>query len=112
MTGALAYQDQMRLPLCLVEDPGGTDDTVPGADFFERFGFQYIYDRPRYALNTETISAEMLRRAAGGRDGIARSARYDPAGGRAGGAALARTFRQREAVQGLWFFYGEERGVL
>ena len=66
MTGALAYQDQMRLPLCLVEDPGGTDDTVPGADFFERFGFQYIYDRPRYALNTETISAEMLRRAAGG----------------------------------------------
>lgn len=62
MTDALAYLDQTRVPLCLVEDPGD----LPGTDLFGRFGFQTIYDRPHYALNTETISAEMLRRAAAG----------------------------------------------
>lgn len=64
--GALVLQNQMRVPLCLVECPGESDDTMHGADFFGRYGFQDTYDRPRYALNTETISAEMLGRAAAG----------------------------------------------
>lgn len=56
ISGALAYQNQMQVPVCLVE----------GADFFGKFGFEYIYDRPRYTLNTETITLEMLARASRG----------------------------------------------
>ncbi|MDE7415942.1 MAG: hypothetical protein K2N44_06475 [Lachnospiraceae bacterium] len=70
ISGALAYQNQMRVPVCLVKDiPESfpeSDNFASKADFFENFGFQYIYDRPHYVLNTETISAEMLGRAAGG----------------------------------------------
>lgn len=53
ISGALEYQNRMRFPVCLAEDIRG-------------YGFQYIYDRPHYALNTETISLEMLERAARG----------------------------------------------
>lgn len=62
MSGALAYQNQMQVPLCLVE----TDNAEPKSDFFGRFGFHYICDMPHYELNTETISIEMLERAAAG----------------------------------------------
>ena len=62
LSGALDYQNQMRVPLCLVE----MGKTAFAADFFSHFGFHYIYDRPRYELNTERITVEMLRRAAGG----------------------------------------------
>ncbi|MDE7183848.1 MAG: hypothetical protein K2O40_05060 [Lachnospiraceae bacterium] len=62
ISGALEYQNQMRVPLCLVE----MGKTAFAADFFRHFGFHYIYDRPRYELNTKRISEEMLRRAAGG----------------------------------------------
>ena len=62
LSGALDYQNQMRVPLCLVE----MGKTAFAADFFSHFGFHYIYDRPRYELNTERITEEMLRRAAGG----------------------------------------------
>ncbi|MDE6053378.1 MAG: hypothetical protein K2G55_06405 [Lachnospiraceae bacterium] len=70
ISGALAYQNQMRVPVCLVE---GITESFPESDnfaskaeFLGKFGFQYIYDRPHYVLNTETVSAEMLGRAAGG----------------------------------------------
>lgn len=60
LSGALAYQNQMQAPLCLVESP------LSGEESLERLGFQYIYDRPLYTLNTQTISVEMLERAARG----------------------------------------------
>lgn len=62
VSGALEYQNQMQVPVCLAEP----DSAVSGADFLEGFGFQYIYDRPRYVLNTGTISVKMLERAARG----------------------------------------------
>ncbi len=62
MSGALEYQNQMKVPLCLVE----MGKTAFAADFFCHFGFHYIYDRPRYELNTKQISEEMLQRAAAG----------------------------------------------
>ena len=70
VSGALTYQNQMQVPVCLAdgiqESFPESDSTVSGADFFRDFGFQYICGRPRYVLNTETISTEMLRRAAKG----------------------------------------------
>lgn len=60
IAGALEYQNQMQFPICLVED------TMSGEDFLGNFGFQYICDRPHYALNTATISPEMLERASRG----------------------------------------------
>lgn len=86
ISGALEYQNRMRFPVCLVEGIRGhfdqgycqgfrqnlqeslpkSDNVLSGEDFFRNFGFQYIYDRPHYALNTETISLEMLERAARG----------------------------------------------
>ena len=62
MSGALEYQNQMRVPLCLVE----AGNTAAAAEFFSHFGFHYIYDRPCYELNSAYISEEMLRRAAEG----------------------------------------------
>lgn len=58
LSGALAYQREMKIPFCMVSSE---EDT-----FFSHFGFHYIYDEPRYELNTERISEEMLRRAAEG----------------------------------------------
>lgn len=86
LSGALEYQNQMRFPICLAEeacgyfDPGfrqslrhsfpesgaKSDSTMQGKDFWGSFGFQYIYDRPQYVLNTGTISLKMLERAARG----------------------------------------------
>lgn len=60
LSGAFAYQYQMQVPFCLVESP------LPGEESLERLGFQYIYDRPQYTLNTQTVSVEMLERAARG----------------------------------------------
>lgn len=58
LSGALEYQEQMGIPLCFVE----TDKE----EFFRRFGFHYIYDRPQYELNTALITEEMLAKAADG----------------------------------------------
>ena len=67
ISGALAYQNQARVPLCLIDSlQEGLCESLPGAELMRQLGFQYIYDRPSYALNTETISVEMLERAAGG----------------------------------------------
>lgn len=60
LSGALAYQNQMQVPLCLVESP------LPGEESLGRLGFQYIYDRPLYTLNDQTVSVKMLDRAARG----------------------------------------------
>jgi len=62
LSGALAYQNQIQIPICLVT---GSDESSR-ADFFRHFGFQCVYDRPRYALNRETISQEMLAQAVAG----------------------------------------------
>ncbi|MDE7271669.1 MAG: hypothetical protein K2N95_01235 [Lachnospiraceae bacterium] len=62
LPGALAYQNLLQVPLCFVD----SDSAASMADFFERFGFHYIYDRPCYDLNPETISADMMERAAAG----------------------------------------------
>lgn len=78
MSGALEYQNQMRFPICFVEDmrkhfcqgfqesTSESDNTISGEDFFGNLGFQYICDRPQYTLNTETILQEMLERAVRG----------------------------------------------
>ncbi|MBO5031958.1 MAG: GNAT family N-acetyltransferase [Lachnospiraceae bacterium] len=58
LTGALEYQRERQIPFCLAEPENG--------EFFEHFGFHYIYDRPQYELNTEIISMQMLKRAADG----------------------------------------------
>ncbi len=58
MSGALEYQEQMDIPVCFADTDEG--------DFFEHFGFHYIYDRPRYGLNGRVISEEMLEKAANG----------------------------------------------
>lgn len=58
MSGALEYQEQMNIPVCVVDTDEG--------DFFEHFGFHYICDRPRYRLNRNMISEEMLEQAADG----------------------------------------------
>lgn len=58
MSGALEYQRRMKVPFCFV--------VTGNEEFFGHFGFHYIYDRPQYELNLETISEEMLRRAADG----------------------------------------------
>lgn len=60
MSGVLAYQFQMQAPLCLVESP------LSGGESLGRLGFHYVYDRPVYTLNTQTVSVEMLERAARG----------------------------------------------
>lgn len=62
MSGMLEYQNQMNIPFCFAE----TGNAQFGEDFFRRFGFHYIYDRPQYELNTKMISKEMLERAAAG----------------------------------------------
>ncbi|MDE7476520.1 MAG: sterol carrier protein domain-containing protein [Lachnospiraceae bacterium] len=62
MFSALDYQNQIQVPLCLAE----ADNTEFGSDFFRRFGFHYIYDRPHYELRTEMISKQILERATGG----------------------------------------------
>lgn len=60
LSGALACQNQMQVPICFVESP------LSGGESLEHLGFQYIYDRPQYTLNTQTVSVEMLERAARG----------------------------------------------
>ena len=70
LPGALAYQNLRQVPLCFVgnvdADFSGSDSAASMADVLEQFGFQYIDDRPCYELNPETISAEMIARAAAG----------------------------------------------
>lgn len=78
LSGALAYQNQMQVPLCFVKnvaecpdsDMSETADAVSIENIIENFiesnGFHYIYDRPHYELNTEMISVDMLERAATG----------------------------------------------
>ena len=58
LSSAFEYQRRMHIPFCMVAAEADT--------FFEQFGFHYIYDKPQYELNTEVISEEMLRKAAGG----------------------------------------------
>lgn len=67
LSGALAYQNLLQVPLCLADSLiKKRNETVFGEALLKRLGFQYIYDRPLYVLNTGTICAEMLRRAARG----------------------------------------------
>ncbi len=56
--GALEYQRRKNVPLCIAN----TDNQ----EFFEQFGFHYIYNQPQYELNLEMITIEMLKRAADG----------------------------------------------
>ncbi|MDE6915997.1 MAG: hypothetical protein K2P39_04270 [Lachnospiraceae bacterium] len=80
LLASLSYQNQLCVPLCLVENAESSarekahfrqeaavsDRPQLDAETLRRAGFEAICDRPHYVLNTQTISAEMLRRAAAG----------------------------------------------
>lgn len=58
LTGALEYQNRMRVPFTLLD--------CENEGLFERYGFHYIYDKPEYELNNEVITLSMLERADNG----------------------------------------------
>ncbi len=59
IAGSLEYQQQLKIPFCFVESGN--------KNFWEHFGFAYIYDRPQYELNKELISQEALKQAVEGK---------------------------------------------